>query len=114
MSDRSTRARAKSYVSQQVRSIRSSRVVWASGMPQPARLRPRRKARRGRWNTVNQTAIAEQQPARTDTGEFRPGDALPAPVDGDRAGKTWDWFVNATCWDWYENSSGPDRGDADE
>ncbi|AYF73964.1 hypothetical protein D7D52_08910 [Nocardia yunnanensis] len=32
----------------------------------------------------------------------------------ERAGTTWDWFVNTTCWDWYENSSGRnDRGDAD-
>ncbi|MFE3194773.1 hypothetical protein ACFXHA_37615 [Nocardia sp. NPDC059240] len=92
-------------------------MVWASGMPQPARLRPRRKARRGRFSAVHPAGVTEQpqQLARTDTGEFRPGDPQPAPSDGsERASKTWDWFVNATCWDWYENSSGPDRGDTDE
>ncbi|GAB0101286.1 hypothetical protein JMUB6875_02500 [Nocardia sp. JMUB6875] len=131
-------------------------------MPQPASLRPRRapgKARLGKWGARG----AEQpiQPARTDTGEFQPGEAQPGPegphdaatgpavargtdASGrkrvvvavapytergtrittgtgvpaeatDRAGKTWDWFVNATAWDWYANSPGrADRDDAEE
>ncbi len=151
MSDRHTRARAKSYVAPQIRS--TSRVVWRTGMPQPLRLRPRRapgRARLGRNGAGS--AVLPEQIARTDTGEFRPGEPQPGP-DGkadagngtgrsrprtgvvvrvtpyaergrpttgpadapERAGKTWDWFVNATCWDWYANSTGrTERGDAGE
>ncbi|MEC3954625.1 hypothetical protein VMT65_16415 [Nocardia sp. CDC153] len=162
MSDRRSRSVAKSYVAQEVRPILRGRVVWRAGMPQPVNLRPRRapgKAALARRNAANRAGSAEQtEPARTDTGEFRPGEPQPAPerptdagpaeartgdmpiraragvvvrvapyaergriasgapADGpERAGKTWDWFVNATAWDWYTNSSGKtDRGDAEE
>ncbi|MFJ9366599.1 hypothetical protein ACIRRA_19560 [Nocardia sp. NPDC101769] len=151
-------------MAQQVRPKLGGRIVWRTGLAQPAKLRPRRgpgKARLGRGGAANRTA-AEQtsQPARTDTGEFLPGEAQPSPEGphdatagsfgertdhsgrkrqvvrvapyaerggrgttgpalpgegSERAGKTWDWFVNTTCWDWYANSSGrADRGDADE
>ncbi|APB00674.1 hypothetical protein [Nocardia seriolae] len=161
MSDRHSRSDAKSYVAQPVRKMLRARIVWRTGLPQPSNLRPRRapgKARLGKWGTPNRPA-AEQptQPARTDTGEFLPGEAQPGPEGphdpatgtpaerpadhagrkrvvvtvapyaergrattgpGDvpeRAGKTWDWYVNTTCWDWYTNSPGrTDRGDADE
>lgn len=150
MSDRHTRGRAKSYVAAQIRS--TSRVVWRTGMPQPLRLRPRRAPGRARLGRNAAGSAAPEQIARTDTGEFRPGEPQPDP-DGktdaahgagrgraragvvvkvtpyaergrpatgpgdvaERAGKTWDWFVNVTCWDWYTNSSSrTERGDADE
>ncbi|MTE13092.1 hypothetical protein [Nocardia aurantiaca] len=166
MSARHSRSGAKSYVAPQVRPILRGRIVWRSGIPQPANLRPRRapgKARLGKWGVANRTGIAEssEQPARTDAGEFLPGEAQPGPegpqdaamgpsgergadhtgrkrvvvpvapyaergsrittgsgTSGDgteRAGKTWDWFVNTTCWDWYANSTGrADRDDVGE
>ncbi|MFF0607401.1 hypothetical protein ACFYUD_01890 [Nocardia tengchongensis] len=164
MSDRHSRSAAKSYVAQQVRPLFGGRIVWRTGLAQPATLRPRRgpgKVRLGTRRAAGRAAADQAgQPARTDTGEFQPGEAQPgpegpgdvttgpvadrhpdpagrkrtgvivpvvpyaergriatgpaAPAEGaDRAGKTWDWFVNATAWDWYTNSSDKtDRGDA--
>ncbi|MVU76400.1 hypothetical protein GPX89_03970 [Nocardia sp. ET3-3] len=164
MTSRHSRSDAKSYVAPRVRVILRGRIVWRTGLSQPATLRPRRapgKARLGKWGVVNRQTPEASQPARTDTGEFLPGEAQPGPqgpheaTNGtpadrgtdhagrkravvrvapyaergtrfttgsggpaevtERAGKTWDWYVNTTCWDWYTNSPGrTDRGDADE
>ncbi|MFF0631836.1 hypothetical protein ACFYTS_04985 [Nocardia sp. NPDC004151] len=88
MSDRPSRSGAKSYVARQIRPVLGGRIVWRTGLAQPAGLRPKRGPGKVRLGKGANRASADPvgQPARADTGEFQPGEAQPGPEGPHDAG----------------------------
>lgn len=110
----------RNAAAEQAEPARTDTGEFRPGEPQPAPERPTDAATgaaeartgensgRARRGVVVRVAPYAERGTRITTGTGVPAEAA------DRAGKTWDWFVNATAWDWYTNSSGKtDRGDAD-
>ncbi|MEC3915193.1 hypothetical protein [Nocardia sp. CDC160] len=112
------RRNAANRAAEHTEPARTDTGEFRPGEPQPAPERPTdagpAEARTGDTPIRARAGVVVRVAPYAERGRVASGAG--APADGpERAGKTWDWFVNATAWDWYTNSSGKtDRGDAEE